>query len=180
MTVGGGERSGSPPGVRRGDAPGRCPVAGGLAGRCRAVRAAGGDRGSVGLFMAVLATAMLMMAGLVIDGGTALAARQRAADVAQQAARAGADALDYSSLRQGDPAGLRADPAAAVDAAQRMLQAAAATGEVSVAGSTVTVTAHVAAATQILSAVGLTDISQSATWSAEALEGVDSAGGAGG
>lgn len=179
MTVGGGEGSGSPPGVRRGSTPGRCRVAGGLAGRCRAVRAAG-DRGSVGLFMAVLATAMLMMAGLVIDGGTALAARQRAADVAQQAARAGADALDYSSLRQGAPAGLRADPAAAVDAAQRMLQAAAATGEVSVAGSTVTVTAHVAAATQILSAVGLTDISQSATWSAEALEGVDSAGGAGG
>lgn len=134
------------------------------------------EDGSIGLLMAVLASAMIAFAGLVIDGGAALAARQLAADVAQQAARAGADALDYSTLRQNAPGGLRADPAAAAAAAQRVLAAAEATGQVQVAGTTVTVTARIEASTVVLSAFGLNDLSQSASWSADALEGVDSGG----
>lgn len=127
-------------------------------------RVAGQDRerGSISLYFAIITVAALAMAGLVIDGGAALATRERAADIATQAARAGANALQPASLR-GEPAALIADPAAATAAADRVLNAAGATGRVRVDGNRVTVTAHVPRHTVILSAVGLTDISQSAT-----------------
>lgn len=128
------------------------------------------DRGSVALWFAITTVAAFAMLGLVVDGGAALATRERAADLSGQAARAGAGALLPATLR-GNPAGLAADPAAARQAAMNILNAADATGDVSVNGDTVTVTAHVAKRTAILSAMGLTDISQSATASATALYG---------
>ena len=57
------------------------------------------ERGSAALFVAVFAPAMIFMAGLVIDGGAALEVRQRAADIAEQAARAGAQECDEGLLR---------------------------------------------------------------------------------
>ena len=65
------------------------------------------DDGSVSVYLAVWAVALMAMAGLVIDGGAAIAARARAADLAQQAARAGADALSPVSLRGLRPADRR-------------------------------------------------------------------------
>jgi len=128
------------------------------------------DRGSISLWFAITALAAFAMAGLVIDGGQALATREQAADVATQAARAGANALDPQSLRE-LPDHLAADPQAAQQAAQRVLETANATGEVTVAGSTVTVTAHLARSTVVLSAFGLNDISQSATATATTVFG---------
>ena len=58
-----------------------------------------GDRGSAALFVAIFAPAMLFLAGLVIDGGGALEARQRAADTAEQAARAACNECDEALLR---------------------------------------------------------------------------------
>ena len=52
------------------------------------------DRGSITAYLLITTVAIFALAGLVLDGGAALAAHGRAADVAQQAARAGADALD--------------------------------------------------------------------------------------
>jgi hypothetical protein len=63
------------------------------------VRRPGGDRGSAALFVAVFAPAMLFLAGLVIDGGGALEARQRAADMAESAARAAGNQCDPVYLR---------------------------------------------------------------------------------
>jgi Putative Flp pilus-assembly TadE/G-like len=57
------------------------------------------DRGSTALFVAVFAPAIIFMAGLVIDGGAALEAKQRAADIAEQAARAAAGQCDVAKLR---------------------------------------------------------------------------------
>lgn len=57
------------------------------------------DRGSAALFVAIFAPAMIFLAGLVIDGGAAIEARQRAADIAEQAARAGAGQCDVAVLR---------------------------------------------------------------------------------
>jgi Flp pilus assembly protein TadG len=128
------------------------------------------DRGSIALWFAITALAAFAMLGLVVDGGSALATRERAADLSSQAARAGAGALLPSSLR-GSPSGLAADPAAARQAALDVLAAGGAAGKVSVSGDTVTVTAHIVKRTAILSAMGLTDISQSATASATALYG---------
>lgn len=130
------------------------------------------DRGSVALYFAIVTIAALVMAGFVIDGGAALATRERAADLATQAARAGANELTPQSVR-GLPTNLQADPAAAQTAANRVLQAGGATGTVSVAGDTVkvTVTVTVHKSTVILSAVGLNDISQTASASATAIYG---------
>lgn len=58
-----------------------------------------GDRGSAALFVAIFAPAMIFLAGLVIDGGAAIEARQRASDVAEQAARAAAGQCDVVVLR---------------------------------------------------------------------------------
>ena len=77
------------------------------------------DRGSITAYLLITTVAIFALAGLVLDGGAALAAHGRAADVAQQAARAGADALDETSLRSATPAGLTANPAAARTAAGR-------------------------------------------------------------
>jgi Flp pilus assembly protein TadG len=138
--------------------------------RLRHVDDAAGERGSIALYFAIITLAALVMAGFVIDGGAALATRERAADLATQAARAGADALTPASLR-GQPSGLQANPAAAQAAADRLLQAAGASGIVTVSGDQVTVKVTVHRSTVILSAVGLNDISQTASASATAIYG---------
>lgn len=140
-------------------------------------RVTGGDgqRGSVAVVMPILAVGMLSMGGLVIDGGTALAARGRAADIAQQAARAGADALSPGSLRRADPDSLVVDPGAASAAARRILSADAVNGqvdsEVDVAGDTVTVRVSVTRPTAMLSAVGVSSVTGTFTATATVLHG---------
>lgn len=57
------------------------------------------DAGAAAVLLVVLTPALLALGGLLLDGGSQLAARQRAADLAEQAARAGADQLDTSGLR---------------------------------------------------------------------------------
>lgn len=126
--------------------------------------------GFVSLYVAVITMGLLAMAGLVIDGGNALAAREQATDAAQQASRAGADALTPASLR-GSPADLTVNPAAAQMAANRVLDTANVTGTVHVHGDSVSVTVTVHQATAILSAVGIDQISGTATATATALHG---------
>src|SRR4051812_49043339 len=83
----------------------------------RALGQGDGDRGSVTAYLLIMTVALVVLAGLVLDGGAALAAHGRAADTAQQAARAGADALDEQSLRATTPGGLTTNPGAARAAA---------------------------------------------------------------
>ncbi|HEY4464548.1 MAG TPA: pilus assembly protein TadG-related protein [Streptosporangiaceae bacterium] len=70
--------------------------------RCRAVTS--GDRGSVAVFTVVFAIAVIFLTALIVDGGNAMNARERAADVAGQAARAAADDVQTTALRSGVPA----------------------------------------------------------------------------
>lgn len=134
------------------------------------------DDGSVSVYLAVWAVAMMAMAGLVIDGGAAIAARARAADLAEQAARAGADALSPASLRGRRPADLQVDPAAARTAADRVLALGGATGEVTISGLYVSVTAHVPRQATVLTAVGVNDLTGSATATATVLHGTTTGG----
>jgi Flp pilus assembly protein TadG len=134
------------------------------------------DTGSAALFMSLLTVALLALAGLVIDGGAAIAARERAADLAEQAARAGADALVPASLRGPSPTGLQVDPAAARAAADRVLSLGGATGELAIDGLDVTVTAHVPRRAVILSAVGVNDLTGTATATATVLHGTTTGG----
>jgi len=129
------------------------------------------DRGSITAYLLITTVAIFALAGLVLDGGAALAAHGRAADVAQQAARAGADALDETSLRSATPAGLTANPAAARTAAGGVLAAAGVTGDVAVNGGSVTVTARVTKPAAILSIVGISEVGGTATATARPLHG---------
>lgn len=129
------------------------------------------DEGSATLFVVVLASALLATAGLVVDGGYALAARQEAAATAEQAARAGADALAGDGLRASGPVLL--DPAAATAAAQSYLAATGHTGTVAVKGQAVEVSVRITRRTAILSAVGIDTVSSAATATAVGLTGID-------
>jgi hypothetical protein len=57
------------------------------------------ERGSIGAFVAVLAAPIIGLIGLVYDGGLALEGRQRAMDLAEQAARAAGNDCDLGILR---------------------------------------------------------------------------------
>lgn len=59
------------------------------------------DRGSVTLWLVVFAFTVLVLLGFVVDGGQYMNGRERAADIAQQAARAAVDDLQTGSLRSG-------------------------------------------------------------------------------
>jgi Flp pilus assembly protein TadG len=58
-----------------------------------------GERGSIAVFTAVFAFVVLVLVALLVDGGGELNARERAADIAEQAARAAATDVDVASLR---------------------------------------------------------------------------------
>ena len=68
-----------------------------------------GDRGTLSLFVVLFTPVVVLLAGLLVNGGIAINARERAADVAQQAARAGANDLNVAALRSGT---VELDPAA--------------------------------------------------------------------
>lgn len=59
------------------------------------------ESGGASVFVIGMSVVLLACAGLVIDGGQALNTRARLADDAEQAARAGADAIDVVALREG-------------------------------------------------------------------------------
>lgn len=100
-------------------------------------RAAGREVGSITTFMIGGVIALFFMIGLVVDGGGKMQAHQRAAAVAGEAARAGAQAITPDVLIDGSPP--QVDAARAVAAAQAHLSAADMAGEVQVAGASVTV-----------------------------------------
>ena len=60
-----------------------------------------GDRGSVAVFSVVFAIAVVFLTALILDGGIAMNARERATDIAGQAARAAAGDIDVGTLQAG-------------------------------------------------------------------------------
>lgn len=125
--------------------------------------------GSVSVFVAIAAVALLALAGLVVDGGRALAARAAADAVAEQAARAGAGALDVGALHRG---GVLLDPSAAVAAADGSLAAAGWTGTASATSTTVDVTVWTTVPTDLLGIVGIHALSVRVTATATVVHGV--------
>lgn len=96
------------------------------------------ERGSLTAFVVVVATALVMVAGMAYDGGQILAAHAAARADAAKAARSGAQELDLTTLRSTGEAIL--DLARAQSAAMAYLQRAGAIGTVTVDGPSVTVT----------------------------------------
>jgi len=137
-----------------------------MTGRNRPSRrvTAAGDSGQIAAFVVVMATALVLLAGLVLDGGLTLAARERALDLAQEAARAGVQGINLATYRQTGNLVLSA-PLAAADARQ-YLASTGTQGTVQVTGNTVTVTVTITQPMQILDAAGLSAITVHATASA--------------
>jgi Flp pilus assembly protein TadG len=115
---------------------------------------------------------LLLMAGLLIDGGSALIAQERVLNVADQAARAGAAQVSAESLRTGNPSLLQIDPNAARTEGQQILSAAGATGTIKVTGpGEVTATANLTKRTVILSVINIDHISATGSATAITLHG---------
>lgn len=96
------------------------------------------DRGSVTAFVAVVATALVLVAGMAYDGGQVIAAHNAARNDAERAARAGAQQIDLDHLHTTNEP--RLDPAAAEAAATDYLERAGSTGSATVSGASITVT----------------------------------------
>src|SRR3954454_22297177 len=58
------------------------------------------DRGTISMFTVLFTVSVFLLAGLLIDGGLAISARERASDIAEQAARAGANDINEDLLRR--------------------------------------------------------------------------------
>jgi hypothetical protein len=103
--------------------------------------------GGMSLMLLVASVALLMILGLIVDGGAKARALDHAGAIASEAARAAA-----ATYRPGDAA---INPADADRAAQDYLTAAGATGTITVAGLDVEATATLQQPTVFLPLVGI-------------------------
>ena len=92
--------------------------------------APGAERGSVTMFVVFFTLVALALASLLVDVGNAVNAQERAADLAEQAARAAANAIDVADLRSGIVA---IDQGRACADARSLIQAYAAASRVDAA-----------------------------------------------
>lgn len=125
------------------------------------------DRGSgtaIGIFVIVV---VLMLAATLLEVGNSMRASSHATDVAQQAARAGADKLDLGVLRT--DAILRIDPVAAQIAALAYLQQVGETGSVQATPTGVSVTVTVTRSRVLLPLLGIRTITVTSTATANPL-----------
>jgi hypothetical protein len=134
----------------------------------------GEEDGVVTAFVVIFTLALVLLAGLVVDGGLTLAARVNAGDEAQEAARAGAQAIDLPLYRATGQIAL--DPQQADQVAKTYLAAVGDQGTVQVTGDQVHVTVSVSQPMQILEVVGIKDLTVSASATAVAEHGVNGPG----
>ncbi|MPZ67611.1 MAG: hypothetical protein GEU83_19660 [Pseudonocardiaceae bacterium] len=113
------------------------------------------ESGSVSVWLVIIVPTLILVAGLVSDGGKVMTANERAQNIAEEAARAGADSLSDTALRNGVVGQL--DPVQAQAAAQDYLHSAGVTGTITVTDDTVTVTTTITQHLPVLSAVGVDD-----------------------
>ena len=135
-------------------------------------RRARSEQGSVSALVAVVATGLVMVAGLAYDGGQIVTAQATARDLAANAARAGAQEVDLEELRATGQAALDID--AATQAAEDYLARTGHLGTVTVNGPSITVSVHVVQPMLILP---LPDRTGTATDTATAQTGPGATGG---
>jgi hypothetical protein len=131
------------------------------------------DRGVVTAYVAIVATGLIFVAGMVYDGGQIINTYLEASDLAGNAARAGAQATSAAELYRSGT--VRLDPADAEERAAAFLSRAGhpGSGSVSVDGDEVTVTVTLEQTSHILP---LGPRSMQATASATAVRGVEQPG----
>jgi Flp pilus assembly protein TadG len=130
------------------------------------------ERAAATIFVIGMAVVLLVAAGLVIDGGLAINARMKVADDAEQAARAGADAIDLEALR--NTGEVTVEPSLAQSAATDYLADlgyGAGQYDVSVAGDSVDVAVRDRIDTALLELVNISNFDVQANASASPLTG---------
>jgi hypothetical protein len=132
------------------------------------------ESGVVTAFVVVLTMALLLATGLVFDGGRTIVAKRHAINIAEQAARAGAQALDIASIRSGGP--YRLDPRQARRDALAYLASSGETGTVSVrrdvTGDLVSVVVPFSVRSSLLTLAGLPVLRGTGQASARNCQGV--------
>ena len=134
------------------------------------------DRGAVTAFFAVAVLAMLVLVGLVVDGGDKARALARADRIAAEAARAGGQAIDVPAAIQGSA--VRVNTTNAVRAAQAYLRAAHVTGTVTPTANRrgLIVTVTVTQPTVFLKLAGVSSYTVRSTAEATLVSGVTGVG----
>jgi len=128
-----------------------------------------GDRGTITVLALGLIVALVAIFGLVYDAGGALTDRQRAADIAEQAARAGADVLVPGTGATVHP---RIDSIRATTTALRFIHSAGGRGSVEATNSAITVTVTLQHHTPLLAVVGVDNLTLTGTATASPLPGL--------
>jgi hypothetical protein len=145
-------------------------MTGNLSLRLRARQLREDQNGRVTAFVVTIVTTALLFAGLVLDGGLALATKIRAIGEAQEAARAGAQEIDLAAYRA--DGALRLVPQEATTAAYDYLATTGHTGTVSIMDNTVTVSITIDQSTQLLGLIGISSIVVTGTGQAEPQRGI--------
>lgn len=112
----------------------------------------GRDRGSITPWFLMIVMSAFLFIGVTVDTGGKLQEANRAEAVAGEAARAGANALEYSPSKVGD---IHLSFARAQSAAERYISAAGYEGQVTVTGREVTVTTAGTYNPVFLAAIGI-------------------------
>jgi Flp pilus assembly protein TadG len=131
------------------------------------------DAGVASVVLVLLTGAFLALAGLVWDGGRAITAREQAANLAEQAARAGAEILDITAARATGTDTI--DTAAAADAAACRyvhLTDPTATCAATATATTVTVAVTTHTSTAVLGIVGVNSLTTHGHATATPVRGV--------
>lgn len=131
------------------------------------------QRGQVVAFVVVIVMALLLFVGLVFDGGLILAAKRRAINEAEAAARTGAQAVAITSYRT--TGRLTLDSVRARAAARAYLAETGDSGDVQVASDRVVVTVNVTQQMQLLRLVGIGNLRLQGRGVAVAVHGVEGA-----
>jgi|GEM_PF-1254247 len=126
------------------------------------------QRGAVALYAAVMMLALMSTIGLVLVGGQKVAALREATNIADNAARAGAQHVDLDSIRSGGD--VRLDPDDAIAAANDYLSLVGHAGAPAVIGDTITVTVTISFNPVILP-MGVQTVTATESASARTVEG---------
>jgi Flp pilus assembly protein TadG len=129
-----------------------------------------GDRGAATLWMVFGTVIVMAVCGLVFDGGALISAKRDTINDAEEAARAGAQAIDVAAVY--GPAGHRQlDPAAATARAEAFLATNGWQGTATADTTSVTVTITRRQSMTFLATFGLTDRTVTGTATARAQQG---------
>lgn len=151
-----------------------------LSGRLHAARRTGagdgGEGGSASVFLLITLTGLLLIVGLVADGGLKLRATQRADAVAAEAARAGGQSIDLPTAVSS--AAVRVDRQRAANAANAYLATTGHTGTVGIAddGTTLTVSVTITSPTAFLNLIGVSSMTVTGHGQATLIHAVNEGG----